>query len=88
MTPLQIASLVGLLIYFAVLLFAVSKDKKTPAFWIIFSPAVHCHFGRCLLLLLRRGGAPARQFPRQILLIQTAWGHFDTTVSLFCSPRF
>ena len=31
MTPLQIASLVGLLIYFAVLLFAVSKDKKNTS---------------------------------------------------------
>ena len=88
MTPLQIASLVGLLIYFAVLLFAVSKDKKTPAFWIIFSPAVLCLFGRCPSPLLRRGGAPARQFLRQISPIQTVWGHFGTTVSLFCSPRF
>lgn len=81
-------SLIGLLIYFAVLLIAVTKEKKNHTVEDYFFAGRTLPFWALSITFIASWWERVQLFPRLTLPLLTDWEHSGTMECLCCSQLF
>ena len=88
MSPLQTAALIGLVLYFALLLFVVTREKKSHNVLDYFFAGRSLPFWALSITFVAPGGGRARPSPPPTWPTPTGWARSGTTGCRCCWPPF